>query len=199
MDFIRVPVMKRVGIFKAPSWQHEASAIAASPWVQTWFLCQKKLLLKKYPFPRHFGCCCWPACVLGEGRGSTKRNGGEVVGKGKQTTYCVWEWAASVEEERKRVFVASQPFAGDGGFGAALGMGRDAQLCGLGLFTQMSLFFGVKLKYKSFGGKHCGLLVLPCAAGKLVSLGGCLQRGMMAGEPHGELSGHPPQALLSPH
>lgn len=175
MDFIRVPVMKRVGIFKAPSWQHEASAIAASPWVQTWFLCQKKLLLKKYPFPCHFGCCCcWPACVLGEERGSTKRNGAEVMGKGKQTTSCVWEGAASVEEERKRGFVASQPFAGDGGFGAAPGMGRDAQLCGLGLFTQMSLFFGVKLKYKSFGGKHCGFARLVMCCREAGEFGGLL-------------------------
>lgn len=174
MDFIRVPVMKRVGIFKAPPWQHEASATAASTWVQTWFLCQKKLLLKKYPFPRHFGCCCWPACVLGEGRGSTKRNGGEVVGKGKQTMSYDCEWAASVEEERKRGFIASQPFAGDGGFGAAPGMGRDAQLCGLGLFTQMSLFFGVKIKYKSFGGKHCGFTRLAMCFWEAGEFGGML-------------------------
>lgn len=85
---------------------------------------------------------------LGEGRSSTKRNGGEAMEKGKQTTFCMWELAASVEEGWKRGFVASQPFAGDGCFGAAPGMGRDARLCGLSLFTQISLFLGVEKNKK---------------------------------------------------
>jgi len=46
-DFVWVPVMKRMGIFKASSQQHEVSAIAVHPWVQTHFVYQKNLFLTK--------------------------------------------------------------------------------------------------------------------------------------------------------
>lgn len=94
VDFIWViPVMKRMGIFKASSQQAEVSAIVAHPQARSLLLCQKTPLLKKYP-----PGCCQP---LGRGEGQHEE-GAEVMEKGKQTVSGIWESAASVEKGRKK-------------------------------------------------------------------------------------------------
>lgn len=122
MNFIWVPVMKRMGIFKASSRQHEVSAIVARSWVQILFLCQNPLLLKKI-LPRVLlvaSACPWAreeAAPREMGVRSWKRENKLRLASGNRLP--------ARKKGGKRDFVASQPFAGSGGLGAALGMWRE--------------------------------------------------------------------------
>lgn len=149
VDFVWVPVLKRVGIFKAPSWQHEVSVIVAHPWVQTHFLPRKTLLLKKYSLPPT------PRVLLVASVRPWARTRGEAVPR--ETGVRSWKRENKLclasgnqlpawKKGGKRGFAASQPFTGGRGLEAApqVGRGWDAQPCGLSLFAQMSLFWKKK-------------------------------------------------------
>lgn len=123
MNFIWVPLMKRLGIFKASSWQHEVSAIVARSWVQILFLCQNPLLLKKI-LP-------WVLLVASASPWVRKEAAPREMGVRSQKRENKLRLASgnrlpARKKGGKRDFMASQPFAGSGGLRADLGMGLDA-------------------------------------------------------------------------